>query len=224
MKRYIIVSGYYEHPASNKHGMSSVEFFPIWQRNNDHYTHAEAVYIVNAGGVQRPGWGGRWIEVGNLGHVDHMTGEQRIGGWSAAFLMGCMLGYHNGVDVIFKEQDCLAFGPWVDLLYSHDAAMVTGRVNDNGTAQGFVPQSLALILHRYLLDFVQRYLAIPESDKREATIPERKFDRIAAQTGEHARADLGYDRSRPVNFDDAAFYLQQISMPEMEQLRKRKLI
>lgn len=211
--------------------MEAANFFPIWYRNNFFKSGARAVNAI-ATPCLIPSFtyeGLWWIQMlENLGHVDSVPRDQQLTGWSASFLMGCMLAYHARADMIYLEQDCLAFGSWVDVLYGEigNAGMITGHANTSGNsaggdAGGLTAQSLVLVKNAYLLPFVQKYLAIPETDA--VICNEDKFDLIGRE-GQITQTSMGYDRSRPVNFSDSAFYMQQISAAELAELRARGLV
>lgn len=139
-------------------------------------------------------------------------------------LTGCLLAYQEEADMIFKEADCLAFGHWVDRLYTEigDAGMICGHKNENGDAVGLTANSLCLIKHAFLLDFVREYLSIPEGDAK--IDPEAKFDIIAKKTGKIVQTTMGCDRARPLPLGDEAWYAQKFTVDELGTLRAKGLI
>ena len=140
-------------------------------------------------------------------------------------MIGCLLAYHERADMLFKEQDCLAFGNYVERLYTElaDKGMVAGPMLDAsaGMGKGLLSVSLMLVRHEYLLEFVARYLSLWPSDREY--LPEHKLMEIA-KTGRLVESKMGYDRNRPVNYDDAGFHLQKITEEEMAALRGKGLI
>lgn len=231
--KYIIVTGFADSGKSEPKlgGLSAIRFFPIWMKNTrSDYRLIPKIYVVSSSRTVGSFRNIEWINAGaDLGHLGNLPQGQQLTGWSASFLMGCLLAFHNRADLIYKEQDCLAFGPWLDRLYDEigDHGMITGHRNDTGgndaggPAAGLTAQSLVLVKNRYLLPFVTRYLSIPETDGEICN--ESKFDLIA-RDGETTQTTMGYDRSRPVNYSDEAFYMQQISAAELESLRERGLV
>lgn len=165
---------------------------------------------------------------GNLGHVGDLlngTKKHELCGWSGAVLALAMIAYCNETDLIYKEQDCLAFGPWVDQMYADlgDKGMVFGRKMINAP---YMPcaQSLFLIRHRFIPEFVKRYIELGPENSQD-NLPEHKFAKLEAAHPQHyARLSFGYDRERPINFDDKVFYAQKLSRNELEELKRRNLI
>lgn len=147
-------------------------------------------------------------------------------GWSASVLTLALLAYQNETDLIYKEQDCLAFGPWVERMYSElgDGQMIFGKKHESAP---FMPcsQSLFLIKHAFLLTFISDYLALG-TDADHGNLPETKFVRIEEKHGTEKikRISWGCDRERPIPYDADVFYCQQIQPDEMQELKKRGLI
>lgn len=165
---------------------------------------------------------------GNCGHVGDLLSHAKshdLCGWSSAVLALAMIAYCNESDFIYKEQDCLAFGPWIEQMYSDmgDRGMVFGRPMQS---EPWMPcaQSLFLIRHRFILEFVMRYLELG-TDADVTNLPEHKFVKLEAAHPQHyARLSFGYDRERPINFDDKVFYAQKLSPSELNELKKRNLL
>lgn len=194
------------------------------------YADPEAIYIIGASIQFKQITQVRklhWINtIGDLGHHGRsgFPAGQRLGGWSAGLLLGCLICYHDKVDMIYKEQDCLAFGPWVQRLYAEIGAhpMISGRPNTGeGGHGGLTANSLILIRWESLLDFVAKYSGDVRGDADH--YPEKKFDDLFAERF-LTRTTMGYDRSRPIGYDDPTFYAQQLTEAELVELRKRNLI
>jgi len=234
-RKYSIVTGFSEHLANG------VEFLGTWERNTMKYAAPESIYIIGAGMAEKHKKIEqvrklRWINtVRDLGHQGktEFPAQQRLGGWSAGVLVGALLCYHDRVDMIYKEQDCLVFGPWVKRLYDEcgERGMIFGKPNTGdgpgGVSHGgLMANSLFLVKWESLVDFVALYsgFSLGGSFQSDATVyPEEKFRTIA----EHFKLPLttmGYDRSRPIGYDDEAFYAQQLTADEMVELLKRGLI
>jgi hypothetical protein len=226
MSKLTIVTGYYEgglHAAdTSRVNTTPQDFFKIWHKNTSIIPHTK-IYVVNAG-VTPLGHGCEWINAENLGHARTMNQRQLLGGWSASLITGCLLAYHNQSDLLFKEQDCLAFGPYLERLYEEigTMGMITGRRNQTGAARGLTAQSLILIRRDFLLDFMHHYLSIKSPDA--ILNPEHKFDAIEQRTGAVAHTAMGFDRDRPINFDALPFYAQQWSDAELAELVRRGMV
>lgn len=171
-----------------------------------------------------------WVRLDqNLGHVgDLLSGAKKndFCGWSATVLGLAMTAYASGQDLIYVEQDCLAFGPWVEQMYSDMGSgdMVFGRAMKSSP---WMPcaQSLFLIRHSFLPHFVAQYLYMGPDGSLD-NLPETKFVKLEAQNspGRIRRLSFGYDRERPINFDDKVWYAQKFSREELDELRRRKMI
>lgn len=165
---------------------------------------------------------------GNCGHIHHLlTGQKKhwIGGWSASVLALAMIAYNDESDLIYKEQDCLAFGPWVERMYADmgDADMVFGRKHETHPHMP-CSQSLFLIRHRFLLDFVTRYLA-KGTDNDKDNLPESKFEHIEKDDpSRFRRLSFGFDRERPIIYEEPVWYAQQLKPEEITEMVKRELL
>ena len=161
----------------------------------------------------------------NLGHVGDYVSGQREGqlcGWSASIITLATLAFSMGEDLIFIEQDCLAFGPWIERAYTDmdDGEFVFGGPHNTAP---YMPssQSLFIARHSFLLEFIQRYLTLP---KDAVMLPEEKFLRIYEAAPEKCRhLSFGVDRERPIPFDAPVFYSQQHTLSELEELNRRGL-
>jgi len=165
---------------------------------------------------------------GNCGHVgDLLSGGKphALCGWSSAVLALAMIAYCDESDFLYKEQDCLAFGPWIDQMYKDlgNKGMVFGR-KMVGPPYMECSQSLFLIRHRFIPEFVRRYIELgPDGDPNN--LPETKFAKMEAANPQHyARLSFGYDRERPINFDDKVWFAQKFTAQEIQELKKRGLI
>lgn len=163
----------------------------------------------------------------NLGHVGHLlSGEKnnQLCGWSASFLALGMLAYNMGLDFLFQEQDCLAFGPYVERMYQDmgDGSMVFGA-KMNGPPWMASAQSLVLVRHGYIPTMIRNY--IDQGWDRRECLPEDKFAGLEAMDpGKVRRLSFGYDRERPINFDDPAWYAQKFTGEELKELHRRGLL
>jgi hypothetical protein len=238
---YIIVSGYYNDPVTAPNSYYE-DLFEIWWNNTISTTMRtvpEKIYIINSGGnMPEEKKRGDWIDLNyNLGHVcdcmpaGRMPGKHAICGWSMGVLMGAFLAYSNNCDLVYKEQDCLAFGPWAEALGSvlrDGVKITTGKLSSDLPFK--VEQSLFGVKYDYLLPFVYQYLNIPEADY--ITVPEHKWLHLIENVWKEKFAYLpfGYGRQRPVNYKDTVFYVQhdpvsrKISEAEFNKLKQNGLI
>src|SRR5690606_28699715 len=157
-----------------------------------------SVVEIEVGSTTPKNYPNRINLAGNLGHVGdliHGAKPHKICGWGASVCALAMIAYCAELDFIYKEQDCLAFGPCVSQMYQAmgDANMVFGR---RMTTKPNMPcaQSLFLIRHKFIPNFVADYLSLgDESDK--ANTPEAKFVKIESlHPGKVRRLSFGYDR------------------------------
>jgi len=235
-KRYSIITGYWSGTGWRGEDKDQKQrFFETWWKNTKRFTSPVDVFVINSNSAQVPiNKHGKWIDLSfNLGHVHDLDASnyrnKRFGGWSMTFIMGAMFCYANNCDFIFKEQDCLAFGSWVDRMYEDlhrtGASMLVGR-NRDANGQG-VEQSLMIIKHEFILPFVTAYLSFPADDAGgNFTRPEQKFRLLWQQMfgPQIAELSFGYGRARPPAYDQFPFYLQQLLPPELEDLKAKHLI
>lgn len=162
---------------------------------------------------------------GNLGHVgDLMNGTKpyECCGWSAVLMALALLAYNDESDLIYKEQDCLAFGPWINQMYEDmgDGHMAFGR---KMTSPPWMEcgQSLILIRHKFIPAFISAYINLGPD---RLTLPETKFARFESMfPSQIKRLSFGYDRERPLNMDDRVWYAQKFTEQELQQLKQKGL-
>jgi len=212
--KYIIGTGYFCKPDQPYE-----QFYPIWWENTWKYAKPERVIVLANGGCSILNAPGQWIPLsGNLGHVHDLNTHHKpydFSGWSTAFCTLAMLAYSDECDFIFKEQDVLAFGPWVERMYSEigKGGMIFGRSKLFPSCQ-----SLVLIRHWFIPKFVARYLGSGSQQSKEQE-NELKFARFRkADPDLFKQVSFGHDRDRPFNVKDEVFYLQQIKGHEMKML------
>jgi Tfp pilus assembly protein PilF len=223
-RRHVIVTGYFN-PGGKEGGAEAEKFFPLWYDNTLKYARPHRIYVINAASKPVDYGDCQWINLSEnlFHHVRNLAPGQQLGGFSASVMLECLLAYHERSDLLFKEQDCLAFGTYVEKLYEEmgDKGMVAGPLIATGPGAGLLSVSLMLVRHEYLLEFVARYLSLWPSDRDY--LPEHKLMEIA-KTGRIVQSKMGYDRNRPINFDDAGFHLRKITAEEMGTLRAKGLI
>lgn len=189
----------------------------------------ECICVVGQGGCRFPESGVESVTVsGDLGnHNDLIKGikNNEFNGWSGAVLALAMLAYNNESDLIFQEQDCLAFGNYVDEMYRQigSRGMIFGR-RHRGEPNQACSQSLFLIRHFYLRTFVTKYFG-SHPQTSNAHTGEPKFEWLRRTDSDMVgRFRFGYDRERPFNIKDRVFYAQQTSEEDLRVLKESGLI
>lgn len=231
MRRYTIITGYHDSPF-NQEGQDTVPFFRTWLSNTrDRFPDALDVYVMDTKPARLPPesrdvrWLGMLNNPGHVHHLDHKLVDfpPRLCGWSLCFITGALLAYYNNSDLLFKEQDCLAFGSVIDKAYEAlgSAGVMTGSVEDSlGVG---LEQSLVLMRRDFIPDFCSRLLAHPRNDGGPNFLrPEAKW-RELLQSGEGALFPFGYGRRRPKALppDDEAWYIQKVTPDELRILREK---
>lgn len=164
---------------------------------------------------------------GDLSHVHDLIGKSNTPkpwqycGWTGTVLALALIAYNDCRDLIFKEQDCLCFGPWVDALYSElgSRKMIFGKSRHMACAQ-----SLFLVKHDYIPDFVRDYLSMP-NDRDINWLGEQKFAWMKQRfPDEVCQFSFGCDRDRPIPWDDPVFYCQKWRREELLEAERRGLL
>jgi hypothetical protein len=220
--RYIIVTGYHANPNS---GLDW--FHELWWRNTQRYAaDAERLFVISSPNNLPKERYGEWIILnGDLAASrEQLAGmnENYLCAGTALWILGAMLAYLNECDLVYKEHDCLAFGPWVQTMYRElpeSANVICG----NGKLHG-ISTVLFMVRHRFIPQFVQRYIA--EGPENVPTrISEHKFKRMEGRWPEDFRRySFGYDTDRPFNANDPVFMVQKITRQEMQFLANRGMI
>ena len=165
---------------------------------------------------------------GDLGHfMDLVNGKKpfAFNSWMASVLALALLAYNNTSDFIYLEQDCLAFGPWVEKIYADlgDAGVVFGRKHQS---EPWMPcsQSLFLVRHGYIPEFVR--LILGEGPQNiDGNLGEHIFIRLAERYPDKWKQFAwGVDRERPIPYDDPVFYAQQLKPEELATLKEKGLL
>ena len=205
-----------------------LEWDRIFWDNAPSHEHMKAHAVIEVADGSADSYDNMISLEGNLGHVGDLlngTKPHAFCGWSAGLMQLAMTAYCGELDLIYKEQDCLAFGPWVEQMYKDmgDGNMVFGGKMKTAP---YMPaaQSLILIRHKFIPDFIWRYLGMgPDGDINN--LPEHKFGRMLEQEPHHFRTlSFGYDRERPINFDAPVWYAQKFTPAELAELKKRGMI
>lgn len=214
-----IYSGYVKEADSSKiGGLSSSEWAKLWLRN----TFKDKTYPVFIFGPDYDEIFDNYssvtkiAEYSNLGHIgDYLHGKKRgdLCGWTSGILYGLIHAYVNNLDFVYKEQDCLWFGPCLEELYKQigDSTIIFGSCQIMINAQ-----SLFLVKHESIIKVIHAITKYKDIDK----LPEYKFFDIP----NHKRFNFGYDRDRPFNINDHCWYIQQVSAKELNFLKSKNLI
>lgn len=218
--KYLIGTGYHCRPGQTWH-----EFFPVWYHNTLKFAAPERVIVLASGGSRIEGAPGQWIEMaGDLGHTHDLSNGRKPYhwcGWSISFVSLALLAYFNECDFIFKEQDVLAFGPWVERMYSEigNKGMVFGRA-----VIAPAVQSLVLCKHDFIPEFVRLYMGTG-SEREKRNEGELKFERLErAHPDLFGRYSFGVDRDRPLPYDADVWYAQHLNGDEIAEIRMRGLL
>jgi hypothetical protein len=214
---YTIGTGYYDHPTS-------ASLFKMWMANTKRFSQPSDIVVVNAAGRSREADGGTWLNMRrNYGLALKLEKGEKYCGWWLSFMLSALVAYHNGDDFIYKEQDCLAFGPWVDRLYTDAVRANTAAVVGQLKHEYQVEISLVLVRRRSVLMLIDRYLSIPDTDFELR--PELKFLYIMKnQPNLVSYMTMGCGRNRPIPYDASCFYAQKITEQELSELSSRGLL
>lgn len=217
---YHVVTGY--HASTGKDAL-----FKTWLDNTLRYSHPKRITVVADSGSVVPFNHEILLNInlsGNLGHFMELVEGKKpyaLNGWSGAMLVGAMIAYCDESDMVWKEEDCLAFGPWAEKMYDElgGAKAIWGSCS-------FMPceQSLFLVMHDQIPEFVQHYLDGPPQN-RSGEFGEDKFKRMEENFPEkYRRFSFGCGRDRPIPWDDEIFYFQQAKREDVEEAIKRGLL
>ncbi len=226
-RRYFVGSSYFDKRQPNR-----AEFFRLWQQNTARgFPNASRVVIVAEAGSLPPDPIPANYDVihlsGDLGHVTMLEKgikPHKFSGWTAHMAALAMLAYCDEADFIYKESDCIAWGAIEDQMYRDlgDGDIVFGRAH-RGEPGMPSSQSLFLVRHAFIPDFVSTYLRLGGDAK---VYGETKMCILSDQIGTARAKRLAFDgdRSRPIAYDAPIGYAQQISPDELAELQRRNLI
>lgn len=222
MLNYIIGSGFHKLTFDE----NFVPFACLWYQSIIRQDPESSIVVVTTG-EDFPIEDNRLLQsirTSNLGHVgDLIAGEKshKLCGWSASVMALCLIAYNSGKDLVYIEEDCLCFGPWLEQAYADmgEADCVFGRKHESAPWQP-CSNSLFIVRHRFLLEFVQRYLALPPDGEMT---PENKFAIMEADTPQHfARLGFGVDRERPLPWEATVWYAQRWTADELRTLAEKE--
>ena len=207
MRKYIVGTGYF------KADQKCENFFTTyWLPNTLAGCSPQKIVVTNANSPQiETDDSVEWINlVDNPGHAKYMSENVKFAGWSLGFIHGALYAYSCKCDYIYKEQDCLAFGPWINRMYEacEGYQMVTGTLWNHPRKAYLIELSLQLLKYEFIMPFLAKLFSIPKGEMRMR--PEEKF-LVAAESIPNSLTHFkfGYGGNRPFNPDDECFYIQK---------------
>lgn len=207
-RKFVIGSGYWK---ANK---KSETFFSKYWMPNTLRADPEKIVILNSGSPEI-NWGEivQWINLPkNPQHGQVLTKKKikvQFEGWSLAFIQGAFFAHACGCDYIFKEQDCLAFGPWVEKMYEccKGKQAVSGQLWKIPNQDYSIELSLMLFKHEYIMPFLSQLFA--DTGTADKVRPEKKFLTIKEKEPDlWGNLNFGYGGNRPFTVSDC-FYIQK---------------
>lgn len=225
--RYLLGSGYVDN------GGNRVDFARIWIDNIERYARPSPSRIVaiSANGAQLPFTRNNLDEIhlsgdlGSCGALLNGSKKHHFNGWMGTVLALALIAYCDESDLIYLEQDALAFGEWVERLYADigEAGVLFGNYKHQACAQ-----SLFMVRHSYIPTFVRLILGGPPQNTA-GQLGERVFANLEAQNPKDwKRFTWGFDRDRPEQgFSECkghVWYVQQLTQSEMNELKVCGLI
>lgn len=227
--QYVIGSGY--HSRNNQTGDALAWFFQLWMDNTLKYSKPFVTYVLATGDGRVPDLGRFkpetliWTDIlGDLGHCGDLLHNRKpyhFAGGPICVLTLAMLAYMNESDFIFKEQDVLAFGNWVDVMYQEIGS--SGCIFGSQRGQ-LCANSLFLVKHGAIPEFVRLYLGTPR-ENRQDQVAEAKFARLQQEHPDFfCRYSFGVDRERPFNVKAKTWYAQKFTPDELRSIEAAGLI
>jgi len=233
MDKYCIISGYYS-PDMDKQRQ---DFFNIWYNNTIKYANPKEIIIINADSKKPKGAKGEWIDTHNFLHCQASDNDPiKFCGWSVGFLMGITIAYARNCDVIYKEQDVLAFGNWVNDMYLHMKSLnLKMLIGDSPHFCYKVEQGLIIIKHEFIPKFISDWLSIPEFDTGVPDLrkrPEVKFNEVKQKNeNDIGFIPFGFGAHTPesqLDFDVETFWIHRqfskMTHKYINDLKQKRLI
>lgn len=224
---YLLGSGFFNNPCA---AIPAQEMARAWisciRKHAD--PQPQRIVVVGAGG-HAPEIDGIDIirctgDVGNLQHKVAGKVQHEYAGWTPPVIITAMLAYNEGLDYVFQEQDCLAFGPYIRRMESElgSGGMTIGRPL---FIMGMpATQSLFMVRHWYICQFLRAYLSLGPDDN-EHNQGEKKFARLQRLDPKNVRmTSFGVDRDRPITWGEDVFQAQQWGREEFETAKAKGLI
>lgn len=210
------------------------DFFQTWIQNIAKLSPSPERVVIIADSGCRPPLGGCWIPATLPVEVNYLTGDlgnchmllhgvknHRFSGWTGAVCSTAMTSYCNETDMIWFEQDVLAFGPIIEQVYAEikDAGIIFGKCSFMQCEQSFF-----LVRHWYLTEFIRLFLG-EGPQNCEDQLGEQIFVRLLKQNPDKwFTFDIKFGRDRPLNYDEPVWYAQKYTPQELEELKRRNMI
>lgn len=234
----IIGSGYF------KADQKCEDFFIQHWLPNTLMVKSDKIFITNCASPQiKTGKNVEWLNLTrNPVHGKNLKENVQFAGWDLGFIHGALYAYSCKCDYIYKEQDCLAFGNWLEKMYKQcrGKQMVTGELWNHPKRDYTIELSLILIKYDFIMPFLTQLFAIPGTANKMR--PEKKFLIIRDNNPELiGTIDFGYGGNRPFECNEC-FYIQKprwnyktqkpiktevgsgITIEEIEFLKKKELL
>jgi hypothetical protein len=182
-----------------------------WLPNTLKYADPEKIIVTNSASppIKSPEIV-QWLNLtANPAHGTKLKENIQFEGWSLGFIHGALYAHSCHCDYIFKEQDCLAFGPWVERMYAacEGKQMVTGELWNHPKRDYTIELSLMLIKYEFIIPFLAQLFA--DLGMGNKVRPEKKFLTIRDNNPDSiGTIDFGYGGNRPFKCDDC-FYIQK---------------
>jgi hypothetical protein len=202
---YIVGTGYF------KANQKCEDFFSdCWVPNTLKYASPEKIIVTNSASPEIPTEPlVEWLNLSrNPGHWSPTP--SRFAGWSFGFIQGALYAYAGDCDYIYKEQDCLAFGNWVEEMQRQceGKGMVTGELWEPHVRWVTMELSLIFVKWEFIMPFLTQLFSIEETE--DVMRPEKKFLAIRDKNPDSIGAvSFGYGGNRPFNCEDDCFYIQR---------------
>lgn len=218
-RKYVIGTGFFSPPDKEENKLRN-EWLEKWLDNTwNTNLKPEHVYIINSDSdildidlLNESSLNTVINLQDNPGHV-FSEGSLKYCGWSSTVLITAMLAYASKCDFIFKEQDCMCFGPWVERIYQEaEEQNAKFMVKDFKLDPNLgIENSLIFIKHEFIPTFIYEWMLIVENQLLDQLYPEKITKMIYENyKNESGLFTFGYGRDRPINYDDPVFYVQHI--------------
>lgn len=161
----------------------------------------------------------------NLGSIESHIGKFRphLLGFSAGWIIGAMIAYSENRDMLYKEQDCLWFGPALqEIVRRAESTDMLVQMGYAVSAPARVECCLFWVRHGFITEFIVKYMEQSQGDGVKT--PEEKFNHIAGSDNRIAPLGFGVGRDRPLPSDHPVWYAQKITADEVEDLKRRGLL
>lgn len=221
---YLLCSNYFARPGSKWEPW----FFKLWMRN----VMPQRTLLVISGELPPPYDDCDLVTAplkklhleGDLGSVMNVINKEKdnaLCGWSGAVLQMALSAYIDKSDFVYQEMDALVFGPCIERMYDE---IGNGGIIFGSTSCQPCAQSLFLVKHEYILEFVRLYIS-QGSQALEGNLGEQIFARLERENPDKwKRFSFGYDRTRPLNIKDKCWYAQKFSPIELLELRAAGMV